>query len=365
MSDQSIRITRASLPGARLETSSGKNQTGTLDGMKLALRTVEDDVDEQIQMNFHRQNFGLDAPRQQILLKQMKLEASDRPPEFNDRMIRQYLKALGNNKNAAELTQNLLRQLINGAPISPKGNSQKEVAEFAIALHRLDAALRGSDDDFIGWLSPLSQKTPDLETLAKQLQDAAGDEKQMHALLADFRGLPEDEKETAKKFGTACFDSKSLREELRNMQQLPQIDENLKRQISESLKDEINEIHRQHGTHLSALRNLLEKAGDLASLDLAESYDQLVHGNVSGFAATMEILVARHSENELINTIIPVIEKTLSHELSLGDDQRSVDKEKLHAILSEIQHMNILKAMIERIGIFVSSLGRMYGISAA
>ncbi len=365
MSDQSVRIARPSLSSARLELSVSDKQTGTLDGMKLSLRRAEDDVDEQIEMNFRRQSFGLDAPRQEVYLKQMKLEASDRQPDFNEGLIKQYLKALGNNKSAAELTQTLLRQLISGSPISPRSNSQKEVAEFAIALHRLDAALQGSDDDFIGWLSPLDQKTPDLATLAKKLQESAGDEKQMHALLADFKGLPDDEKETAKRFSTACFDIDKLREELRNMQQLPQLDEKLKRQLSEHLKDEIKEIHRQHGTHLSALRNLLEKAGDLASLDLAESYDQLVHGNISGFAATMEILVSRHTENELLNTIIPVIEKTLSHELSLGDDQRSVDKEKLHAILSEIQHMNILKALIERLGIFVSSLGRMYGISAA
>ncbi len=363
MSDHSLRVNQPSLSNFSVRALSHGQQAGALDGIKLSVHVIEDDVDELIETDYRRQNFGLDAARPQLQLSQMKLEANDKPQEFSPGLIKQYLKSIGNNKSSSELTQNLLKQLTIGNPIALNGKSQQEIAEFAIALHRLYAALNGSDDEFVAWLSPLKPETPDLAELAKKLQDAGGDAKQMQDLLSDFRGLPEDEGDISNQFGPASFDVNLLRSELWKAQRLPKLGHELKRELAEKVKDELQEIHRQFGTHLLALRNLLEKAGDLANVDLAESYDQLIHGNSSGITSTMEILATRHSEKELLGTVIPVIEKTLSHELSLDEEQRSVEKEKLYAILSEIQQMNILKALIERLGNFASSLGRLYGIS--
>ncbi len=364
MSDQNVRITQPSLSSISFGSHTSSKKSGNLDGVTLSLRGIEDDVDDQFEINHRRQSFGLDLPRPEFSLRQMKLETRDKLPEFNSGAIRQYLKSLSNTKSSAELTQSLMRQLVNGTPILLIGKSQKEITEYAVALHRLDAALHGSDVEFIEWLSPLRPEAPNLAELAKKLQETKGDGKQMLSLLSEFKGLPDDDQKIAKQFGTACFDINQLKSELSKAQQLPWPSEDLKKQIAEKVKDEIKEVHRQHGSHLLALRNLLEKAGDLTSLDLADSYDQLVHGNGNGITSTMEILVTRHSPKDLLDTVIPIIEKTLSHELSLGDDQRSVEKEKLHAILSEIQQMNILKALVERLGNFVASLGRIYGISA-
>ncbi len=345
-------------------TASVQPRQGTLDGLTLRVRQADDDVDEQIQPSHRRQSLGLDAPKTDLLLKQMKMDISDKSSLLTRSDTQQFLRALGQTKSSADLAQDLLHRFLKGAPLPQPGKSSLEIAEFNAALQRLDAALTGTDNEFVEWMSPLTPETPDLSTLAKKLQDAGSDQAKMQSLLGDFKGIPHEDKEkVARKFETLRFDLDALKNALRDAQNLPSLDEQTKRQIREKVQDEIRELQREHGTHLLAFRNLLTKAGNSGSKELAETYDELVHGAASGLAATMESLVTKHPETELLQTVIPILEKTLSHELSLGDEMRSTDKEKLHAILSEIQNMHVLKTIVERLQNFVSSLGRLYGFA--
>lgn len=362
MHEQNIRLNFPKSTGFNSDFSRAQRQAGSIDGMAVSARTIEDDVDEQIEISYLRQNLGLDAARTNLLLKQMKLEVRDKAQDFGAKVIHQYLRTMGGSKGSAELSQEILRRMMKGLSLPQTGNSQKEITAKAIALYRLSEALHDNDDGFVAWLSPLKPETSDLTDLARKLQDAGEDAHEIRSQLSDFRGLPEEDEELTKSFGSARFDLSQLKNVLRNMQQLPHLDQETRQNIAEQVKDEINELHRQHGTHLLALRNLLENAGDLASEELAQSYDELVHGESSSFTGAMEILVLRHESKTLIGTVIPIIEKTLSHELSLNEDQRSVDKEKLHAILSEFQHIHILKTLIERLEGFLASMGRLYGL---
>ncbi len=361
--NQNSRITAAYPSNGRKISNDVQRPYGILDGAVLTVHRTEDDIDEEAEINFRRQAFGLDAPKSELLIKQMMLEVGDKTRELSRSETQKYLRVLGQTKTSAELAQNILQRLMKGAPLPEPGKSPIEIAEFNTALLRINAALDGSDDEFVEWMSPLNSDTPDLEILAKKLQDAGSNAAHLKSLLADFRGLSEDQEDIAKQFATARFDKNSLKRELRKAQNLPILDGRTKAQIKEKIQDEIKELQRQHGSHLHALRNLFEKAGDLASKELAETYDELVHAKTSGFVATIEILLTKHSETKLLDSVIPLFEKTLSHELHLTEEERSVDKEKLHAILSEIQHMHILKTLIERIEGFVTTLGRLYGVA--
>ncbi len=361
--DPHIRVNPASLPQTQRLAETHQTRQGPLDGMTLKVRRPEDDVDEQIETSYRRQSLGLDAPRTELQIRQMKINVSDKSHELNRSDAQQYLRALGQTKSSANLAQDLLQRLLKGTPLPPPGKSSLEIAEFNAALQRLDSALRGTDSDFIEWMSPLKAETPDLSTLTKKLQDAGNDAGRMQSLLEDFRGIPNEKEEVAKQFETLRFDLNALKGALRDAQSLPSLDERTKRQVREKVQDEIRELEREHGTHLLAFRNLLNKAGDSGSPELAETYDELVHGTATGLTATMEALLRKHPETALVQTVIPILEKTLSHELNLSEEMRSTDKEKLYAILSEIQTMHVLKTIVERLQAFVSSLGRLYGLA--
>ncbi len=360
--DNHLRLNESHLNVLRETGKYPKLQTGSLDGAEVKIRSVEEDIDEKLEVEFLRRQFGLDAPNLNLSQSKIDFQRREKADILTNLELHQYLKTLGSSKASANLAQDILRNLLQDKPLPQPGKSLLEIANFHAALQRIYAALQNSDDDFFKWMSPLKFETPDLSALANKLQAAGDDTVRIHSLLEDFRGLSDDKEEIAKQFGTARFNFTQLKKKLSDSQNLPTLDEKTKELIKEKVEDEINELQISHGSHLHALKNLLEKSGGFAEKEIVETYDELLHSDQMGFAETAEALLERHSEDVLLESIIPLFEKALSHELQLSEDCRSVDKEKLYVTLSEIQNMHMLKTIIEKIDAFLSSLGRLHGI---
>lgn len=361
-SDQQGRIDRLYARNIRAVGGPTLESRGSYEGNLLAIHPPEKDIDDLIEIDFQRKALGLDVPVDKSPLLQPTLDTKGTNDDFVRSEARNYLRILGKPRASSDLAQDILHRLSKGVPLPEPGQSATEIAEYMTALLRIVAALQGTDDDFVEWMSPLDFETPNIDSLARKLQEAGNDAAKMKSILVAFRGMPENANAIAQKFGTIRFDSKLLKRELRDAQCLPKLDNPSKKTIKEAVEDEIKELLLRHGSHLHALRNLLDKAGENTILEVADTYDELIHAEDKGFSATVERLLARHNVSTLLNTVIPLFEKTLSHELNLKDALRSVDKEKLRSILSEIQNLHILKSLAERMDLFLSMLERVHGI---
>ncbi len=335
---------------------------GSLDGATVRYQPIEEDIDDKLEIEYQRKIIGLEAPDLNLMRIALNYQTAKTQKGTAKSEVEQFIRTLGNSKASADLAKKILQKFLRDEPLPRPGKSLMDLANFQSALQRINAALEGTDEEFVAWMSPLKYEVHDLMSFAQKLQNAGDDKTQIHSLLEDFSELPDDKEEVAKEFATTRFDLSKLKRKLRDVQNLPVLDDHAKTSIKEKIQDEISELQAIHGSHLQGLKNLLDKAGGMANRELAESYDTLLHSPTTGFTSTAEALLAKHSDNVLIETVIPLFEKTLSHELQLSDELRSVDKERLFATLSDIQNMRILKTIIEKTNIFLSSFGRMYGI---
>ncbi len=340
------------------------NRSGRMNGVAVQVLEAEVDIDDQIQIERFKRETGLDGALDHKQLADRRLGLGDRSSGMDAGASARFSRAFGNNKASSRLAQSYLQAFL-GKEARPKREpNTSELANHFVALQTLADALRGSDDDFVARLTPLTKGTGNLSELTERLREAGDDAKAMQELLSDVEGLPEEQEQLGSMMKTLRFQPDQLKRKLRDAQKLPDPDARTRQELQEAVEDELQELQRQHGSHLRAIDNALRNAGDQATAGLAESYAELVHDEQSGFARTLEKLVARHTPAELSKKIIPLMEKTLANELGLGQDQRSIDSVKLEALLNELAHIHISATLLEKMGNLVSSLKRLYGVPA-
>ncbi len=346
--------------GSAIETA----RTGRMNGVAVQVLDPEVDVDEQILVDRFKRETGLDGALDRKQLSERRLGLGDRNTGLDTGASARFSRAFGNDKASARMAQSYLQAFL-GKEARPKREANaSELASHFVALQKLADALRGSDDDFVARLTPLKDGTGKLSELTKRLREAGDDAKAIQDLLSDVDGLPDEQEKLGTLMKTLRFQPDQLKRKLRDAQQLPDPDARTRQELQEAVNDELQELQRQHGSHLRAIDNALRNAGEQATADLAESYAELVHDQQSGFARTLEKLVSRHTPAELSKKVIPLMEKTLANELGLGQDQRSIDTVKLEALLTELAHIHISATLLEKMSTLISSLKRLYDVPA-
>ncbi len=336
--------------------------SGRINGIAVQVLDTAVDVDDQLLVERFKRDTGIDGSLDRKQLDDRKLGLGTRSTGFDAGATSRFARAFGNNKESARLAQSYLQAFL-GKEAKPKheANSTELVNHF-VALQRLADALRGNDDEFVARLTPMKEGTGGLSELASQLREAGEDTKAMQELLSDVDGMPEEQEQLGTLMKTLRFQPDQLKRKLRDAQHLPDPDARTREELLEAAEDELQELQRQHGSHFRAIDHALRNAGEQATADLAESYAELVHDERASFARTLEKLVSRHTPFELRQQIIPLMEKTLANELGLGADQRSIDKVKLEALLTELAHIHISATLLEKMSNLVTSMKRLYGV---
>lgn len=338
--------------------------SGRMNGIAVQVLGSQADVDDQILADRFKRDTGIDGSLDRKQLADRKLGLGTNVTGMDAGATSRFARAYGNNKASARLAQSYLQAFL-GKETRPKREANAtELVNHFVALQKLADALRGSDDDFVAHLTPLKEGTGKLSELASRLREAGDDAKAMQELLSDVDGMPEEQEQLGSLMKTLRFQPDQLKRKLRDAQHLPDPDARTREELLESVEDELQELQRQHGSHFRAIDHALRNAGEQATADLAESYAELVHDERASFARTLEKLVSRHPPGELRKQIIPLMEKTLANELGLGADQRSIDKVKLEALLTELAHIHISATLLERMSNLVTSMKRLYGVPA-
>lgn len=338
--------------------------SGRMNGIAVQVLSSQADVDDQILADRFKRDTGIDGSLDRKQLADRKLGLGTNVTGMDAGATSRFARAYGNNKASARLAQSYLQAFL-GKETRPKREANaSELVNHFVALQKLADALRGSDDDFVAHLTPLKEGTGKLSELASRLREAGDDAKAMQDLLSDVDGMPEEQEQLGSLMKTLRFRPDQLKRKLRDAQHLPDPDARTREELLESVEDELQELQRQHGSHFRAIDHALRNAGEQATADLAESYAELVHDERASFARTLEKLVSRHPPGELRKQIIPLMEKTLANELGLGADQRSIDKVKLEALLTELAHIHISATLLERMSNLVTSMKRLYGVPA-
>lgn len=338
--------------------------TGRINGITVQVLETEVDVDDQILVDRFKRDTGIDGSLDRKQLADRKLGLGARGTGLDAGATSRFARAFGNNKASARLAQSYLQAFL-GKEARPKHEANaSELVNHFVALQRLADALRGNDDDFVAKLTPLKEGVGELSELASRLREAGEDSKAMQELLSDVEGMPEEQEQLGSMMKTLRFQPDQLKRKLRDAQRLPDPDARTREELAEAVEDELQELQRQHGSHFRAIDHALRNAGEQATADLAESYAELVHDERASFARTLEKLVSRHSPAELRKQVIPLMEKTLANELGLGADQRSIDKVKLEALLTELAHIHISATLLEKMSNLVTSMKRLYGVPA-
>lgn len=343
-------------------TASEAHDTGRLDGTSLRVRANDDDVDERIQAEQMARSAGLLSTREPKTLAQFKLSTNNATSDLGLAQARKFENTFSAGKKIAASAQEMLRSLIEGRPLPRSGSSPSEVADRFASLARLREALTGDDDTFVALMSALPDGVPDLKALARQLQETGDDEQAMQGLLSDIRGNKSEE-EFATAMTTARFDPQALKKLLRETQSLPTLDKLAREELAEKVQDEIAELLRRDESHVRAMDAVIDKAGGERVQAAALSYDELVHSGWKSFPRMLEILVSRHPPKELSQQIMPLMEQTLAHELGRGDEQRSVDKFKLEALMNWLQCFRIARGLFLSLEKLTTSMGRTYGVN--
>lgn len=344
--------------GAPSVSDSGRQ--GRLDGTSFRIRLTEDDVDEKFQAEQLARSAGLLMSREPKALSQFKLATQSAPADLGLLQARRFEKSFSSEKQAVDTAQELLRNMLEGRPLPKQGNSPTEVAERFAALMRLRESLKGDDDTFIALMSPLPEGISDLKAFSKKLQDAGEDDQALKQLLSDIQGS-QDEEAFVKSMKTARFDPEKLKESLRNAQSLPYLEKPTREELAEKAEDEISELLRRNESHVRAMNAVLEKAGQGIATAAILSYDELVHSGCDSFVSMLEILISRHPPKELSQNVMPLMEQALAHELGRGEEQRSVDKPKLEALMNWLQCMRIAKGLFPSLERLTTTIRRMYG----
>ncbi len=340
-------------------------RTGRIHGIAVQVRSAAVDVDDQILIDRFKRENGIDGSIDRKTLAERKLGLDSRSNGLDTRAASRFMQAFGSSKASTRLAQSYLQGLL-GKEARPKhGANPSELANHFVALQKLADALRGNDADFVARLTPLSGDIGKLSELADRLREAGEDNKAMQALLSDVDGMPKEQEQLGGMMKTLRFQPEQLKRKLRDAQKLPDPDARTREELLEAVNDELQELLRQHGSHLRAIDHALRNAGDEATAGLAVSYAELVHDDRSSFARTLEKLVTRHPPRELSQQVIPLMKKTLTNELGLGADQRSIDKVKLEALLTELAHIHISATLLEKVGNLVTSMKRLFGVPAS
>ncbi len=339
-------------------------RTGRINGIAIQVLSAAVDVDDKILIERFKRETGIDGSLDRKTLAERKLGLGSRTGGMDANAASRLAQAFGNNKSTTRLAQSYLQGLL-GKEARPKHEANPtELANHFVALQKLADALRGGDDDFVAKLTPLPEGIGTLSELAERLREAGDDGKAMQGMLADVDGMPEEQEQLGGMMKTLRFQPDQLKRKLRDAQKLPDPDARTREELLEAVDDELQELLRQHGGHLRAIDHALRNAGDQATANLAESYAELVHDERSSFARTLEKLVTRHPPGELRQQVIPLMKKTLANELGLGADQRSIDKVKLEALLSELAHIHISATLLDKMGSLVTSMKRLFGVPA-
>lgn len=362
-----VQTTRIQQGPGTLQASRSAAEAGTsgrINGIPVRVLSAEVDVDDQILVERFKRDTGIDGALDRKQLAERKLGLDTRGTGLDANASSRFARAFGNNRASARLAQSYLQAFLGKEARPRREANATELVNHFVALQRLADALRGSDDDFVAKMSPLKDGAGKLSDLAERLKEAGDDAKAMQDLLSDIEGLPEEQEQLGSLMKTLRFQPDQLKRKLRDAQKLPDPDARTREELLEAVDDELKELQRQHGSHFRAIDHALRNAGEQATAELAESYAELVHDERSSFARTLEKLVSRHPPGELRRQIIPLMEKTLANELGLGADQRSIDKVKLEALLTELAHIHISATLLEKMGNLVASMKRLYGVPA-
>lgn len=348
--------------GQTLRNEVGVNRTGRegrLDGSNLRISAV-DDIDETIQAEQMARAAGLVNSREPKTLAQFKMSTQGSQADLGLAQARKFEKTFSSTKKIAESSQDLLRSLMEGRPLPKSGHSPSEIADRFASLARLREALASDDDAFVALMTPLPDAASNLEAFARLLREAGEDEQAMQELCSDIRGFDNEDEFAAAK--TARFDQETLKNQLRHAQSLPTLDTSTREELAEKVQDEIAELLRRHESHVRAMSAVLEKADTETTQAAVLSYDELVHSGWKSFPNMLEILASRHPPRDLSQKIMPLMEQTLAHELGRGEEQRSVDKPKLEALMNWLQCFRIAKGLFPSLERLTTSMGRLYGI---
>lgn len=359
-----LRIQRGQQSTQGLDPAKQKAMTGSLNGSQFRLRT-EEDVDSKILAQRFRQSSGIDSPQGHKQLAERTLSLSQQNVAVDSESVSRFINSFRNNKKTSSLAQQYLQSFLNKTNRPSQEGNRSEMLSHVVALQKLVVALRGNEDNFIEQLTPLKSGSEKLSQLAGRLKEAGDDAKAIQDLLEDVDGMPQDQEQLASLMKTLRFQPDQLKKKLRDAQKLPELDQRTKAEVLEAVEDQLHELQRKHGSHLRAIDHALKNAGEHANAAIAESYSDLVHESQQKFVSTLELLLQKHSPDELSKQVIPLMKATLSHELGLADDQRSIDKVKLEFLLTELSHIHISNTLLEKLHSFVQSMQRMYGVAIA
>ncbi len=332
---------------------------GTWSGIALRLRQ-EKDVDSEIRRTQYRQQSGLETPTDRKTLGERTISLDARSLPISSDMLGKLGKVFGGDAEATKLAQNYLKHFLGEQARPKQDGSLNKLLQHYIALHKLSAALKENQNDFIAKLTPINGGDAKLDELAKQLQEAGEDPAKLKALLAEVQGLPEDPDELHAMMKTLRFNPEALKNKLRESQGLPELDQKQLNELRENIEDTLLQLEIDDGGRIKLARNSVEKGFEAGDPErFIESYSGALE-HTGNFLQTFSALIKRHKPAELRN-IIPLMKQTLASELQLDQDARSADKIKLESLLSELSFMHISTTLIEKIDGLIKGLKRIYG----
>lgn len=353
--------------GQRLDQPKGLSNTeqasGYWKGMPVRQR-LERDVDDEIRKIDYRRSTGLDAPYDKKSLNERTASLDTRSQALSPEAMVKLSRVFGGDANNTRLAQKYLNYF-QGQHEKPKlERSLNSLLQHYIALQKLAAALRESDDDFVARMTPQSDGKSSLPELAEKLIEAGDDPAALQEVLSEVEGLPEDSDELHALLKTLRFKPDQLKQTLRGAQKLPELNRQEKQALLEQVEDVLLQLEIDDGTRIKAARNGIEKgfeSGDPESF--VESYSDVIQ-QTGSFLNTLTTLARRHTPDELRH-VIPLMKQTLADELQLDQHERSTDKIKLECVLSELSYMHISSTFLEKIRKLVDGMNRIYGNATA
>lgn len=331
--------------------------------MQVTLRQ-ERDVDNEIRKVQYRQSAGLDVPSDRKLLRERTTSLDMRSLNLSTETLGRLAKVFGGDAKTTRLAQNYLKYF-QGQQEKPKQDgSLNGLLQHYVALHKLTAALKDSDDDFVAKLTPQSEGNPTLSELAEKLIKAGEDPEKFQEVLSEVDGLPDDTDELHGLMKTLRFKPDQLKQKLREAQQLPELGKEEKKALQEQVEDVLLQLEIDDGSRIKSARNGIEKGFETSDPEgFVESYSSVLE-SAGSFLQTFTNLVKRHTPKELRH-VIPLMKQTLADELQLDQHERSADKIKLESLMNELSYMHISTTLIEKITRLVDGMQRIYGNPAA
>lgn len=331
---------------------------GSWNGISVQIRQVKD-VDAEIRKAQYRQETGLDAPSDHKTLHERVASLDVRSLALTPESLSKLAKVFGGEAKATRLAQAYLNYLRGQQERPKQDGSLNNLLQHYIALHKLSEALKGSDADLVARLTPNESGNGSLSELADRLVEAGDDPEKLLEALGEV-DLPEEESEKlATLMKTLRFQPDELKRKLRDVQQLPELDDEEKDALREQVEDVLLQLEIDDGSRIKAARNGIEKGFETSDPEgFVESYSSALESTGS-FLKTFIALVKRHTPNELRH-VIPLMKQTLADELQLDQHERSADKIKLESLMNELSYMHISTTLIEKINKLVEGMQRIY-----